>query len=228
MNDLIVFNNPEFGDVRTVTSNVESWFVGKDVAAALGYANPQKALRDHVDEEDRTVNESFTVNGTHAILINESGVYSLIFSSKLDSAKKFKRWVTGEVLPALRKKGYYGANPLITTDDYLRAASLIANCKRTHLPLVLNLIERSGIPLPESCLPGYALGDVIETTGRTARVLAIAHANGLGDKTIGEMTGLGSGPIWRYRVKGIRPRVSRGDFILKTCQKALPDVDFDN
>lgn len=72
--------------------NDKPWFVGKDVAQVLGYSNPQKAIRDHVDEEDRAVNESFTVNGTMVSLINESGLYSLILSSKLPGAKKFKRW----------------------------------------------------------------------------------------------------------------------------------------
>lgn len=85
---LRIFIHDEFGKVRTVIIDGEVWFVGKDVAEALGYSNPQKALRDHVDSDDRTVNESFTVNGTAVILINESGLYSLIMLSKLPSAKK--------------------------------------------------------------------------------------------------------------------------------------------
>lgn len=88
MNELKIFNNKEFGKIRTVTIDNEPWFVGKDVAVILGYSNPQKALRDHVDEEDKTLNDSFTVNGTKGILINESGLYSLILSSKLPNAKK--------------------------------------------------------------------------------------------------------------------------------------------
>lgn len=107
MNSLQIFNNEEFGEVRAVDINGEPWFVGKDVATALGYGNTQKAIRDHVDNEDKTVNDSFTVNGTKAVLINESGLYSLIFGSKLESAKKFKHWVTAEVLPTLRKTGTY-------------------------------------------------------------------------------------------------------------------------
>ena len=102
-----VFSNKEFGDIRTCTIQEETFLVGKDVAIALGYKNPQKALRDHVDDEDKTVNESFTVNGTPILLVNESGLYSLILSSKLESAKRFKRWVTSEVLPAIRKNGRY-------------------------------------------------------------------------------------------------------------------------
>lgn len=87
MTNLEVFKNEEFGEVRTVLINNEPYFVGKDVALILGYTNPQKALRDHIDEEDKTRNESFTVNGTQGILINESGLYSLILSSKLPNAK---------------------------------------------------------------------------------------------------------------------------------------------
>lgn len=107
MSDIQLFENNEFGEIRTVETGNEVWLVGKDVAVALGYSNPQKALRDHVDEEDRTVNESFTVNGTSPILINESGLYSLVGSSQLPNAKKFKRWVTSEVLPTIRKTGGY-------------------------------------------------------------------------------------------------------------------------
>ena len=107
MSELKIFNNEELGKIRTVTIDNEPWFVGKDVAVILGYSNPQKALRDHVDEEDRTLNDSFTVNGTKGILINESGLYGLILSSKLPNAKKFKHWVTAEVLPVLRKTGRY-------------------------------------------------------------------------------------------------------------------------
>ena len=107
MSGLQIFSNPDFGSIRTTMIDREPWFVGKDAAVALGYTNPQKAIRDHVDTEDKTVNESFTVNGTMAALINESGLYSLIFSSKLPDAKKFKRWVTSEVLPSLRKTGKY-------------------------------------------------------------------------------------------------------------------------
>ena len=103
-----IFNHEMFGEVRTMTNDRgETFFVGKDVAMALGYSNPLKAVRDHVDLEDKTVNESFTVNGTSLIFINESGLYALILSSKLPQAKAFKRWVTSEVLPAIRKTGRY-------------------------------------------------------------------------------------------------------------------------
>lgn len=103
-----IFNNPEFGDVRVVMQDGEPWFVGKDITKILGYTNPSKAIADHVDVEDKGVTKCYTPGGVQNLTgINESGLYSLILSSKLPSAKKFKRWVTSEVLPAIRKTGGY-------------------------------------------------------------------------------------------------------------------------
>lgn len=100
MNELKIFNNPEFGEIRTLDINGEPWMVGKDVAAVLGYQNTSKALADHVDQEDKLNNESLSSLGQRGgWLINESGLYSLVLSSKLPGAKKFRRWVTAEVLP---------------------------------------------------------------------------------------------------------------------------------
>ena len=108
MNDLQIFYNPEFGQVRTVEIDGTPWLVGKDVAVALGYKNPQRAIRDHVEDEDKGMTKTVTPSGEQEMLIiNESGLYSLILSSKMPKAKAFKRWVTGEVLPALRKNGVY-------------------------------------------------------------------------------------------------------------------------
>ena len=104
-----IFKNAEFGQIRTCMVDGETYFVGKDVASALGYVNPTKAVSVHVDEEDRSMSEMDThQRGSQmTIIINESGLYSLILSSKLDSAKRFKRWVTSEVLPAIRQNGRY-------------------------------------------------------------------------------------------------------------------------
>ena len=125
MNNMTIFENPAFGRVRATQIDGEPWFVGKDIAETLGYSNPQKAIRDHVDDEDRTVNDSFTVNGTQAVLINESGLYSLILSSKLPTAKEFKRWVTSEVLPSIRKSGGYIAGQETLSDVELLAKALV-------------------------------------------------------------------------------------------------------
>lgn len=108
MNELQIFRNEEFGQVRIITKDNEPWFIGKDVAEVLGYSNPRKAIIDHVDEDDKGVTKCDTLGGSQNLTtINESGLYSLILSSKLPSAKKFKRWVTSEVLPQIRKTGGY-------------------------------------------------------------------------------------------------------------------------
>lgn len=109
------FESGLFGQLRGMNIGGEAWLMATDVARRLGYANPQKAIRDHVDDEDKTLNESFTVNGTVPVLINESGLYSLILSSKLPRAREFKRWVTSEVLPQIRRSGGY--IPLAAEDD---------------------------------------------------------------------------------------------------------------
>ena len=110
MNDLQIFNNSVFGSIRTITIDGEPWFVGKDIAEALGYVNTKKALADHVDVEDKRGSQIVTPGGIQTMtIINESGLYSLILSSKLPNAKMFKRWVTSEILPAIRKSGHYDA-----------------------------------------------------------------------------------------------------------------------
>ena len=124
MNELQVFENQEFGSVRTVTHNNEPWFVGKDVAEALGYKRARDAIRDHVDDEDKEAVKHRTLGGVQNMtIINESGLYCLVLSSKLPTAKKFKRWVTSEVLPALRKTGQYQVKEL--SGQELMAKALI-------------------------------------------------------------------------------------------------------
>lgn len=111
MNNITIFNNPEFGDIRTEVINGEVWFVGKDVTDILGYQNGSRDINRHVEEEDRHKVMLFDGNqDKETIIINESGLYSLILSSKLESAKRFKHWVTSEVLPAIRKTGSYSIN----------------------------------------------------------------------------------------------------------------------
>lgn len=168
MNELQVFTNPEFGQVRTLTIEEEPWFVGKDVAVALGYENPQKAVRTHVDTEDRGVTEMDTPGGKQNIcIINESGLYALIFGSKLESAKRFKHWVTHDVLPAIRKTGSYSIIPkarALTTDDYMKAAQLAATCRNERLPYVLGFLERAGFNIPEVTATPPALDGPVDCT----------------------------------------------------------------
>lgn len=124
-NELKIFRNPEFGEIRTVIIGEEPWFVGRDVALVLGYSNPRKAVGDHVDEEDKGVTKCDTLGGAQDLaIINESGLYSLILSSKLPNAKKFKRWVTSEVLPSIRSNGGYISNQEKMTPEEILANAI--------------------------------------------------------------------------------------------------------
>jgi prophage antirepressor-like protein len=125
-NDIISINHEQFGQLRAVLDERgEPWFVGSDVANSLGYSNPRKALRDHVDEEDKTRNETFLVNGTAPILINESALYTLVLRSKLEDARKFRKWVTSEVLPSIRKQGGYMMVRPDESDEVIMARALL-------------------------------------------------------------------------------------------------------
>ncbi len=126
MNELHIFKSSEFGQVRTVTIDGEPWLVGKDIATALGYTNTRKALNDHVDDEDKGVTKCDTLGGAQEMtIINESGLYSLVLSSKLPTAKKFKHWITSEVLPAIRRTGGYIANAETMTDAEIMSKALL-------------------------------------------------------------------------------------------------------
>lgn len=148
MNDLQIFSNPEFGQVRTVEIDGQPWLVGKDIAEALGYAKPQNAIARHVDTEDQKVAPiQGTPGGEQAMLIiNESGLYSLILSSKMPKAKAFKHWVTSEVLPALRRNGVYETvkaqqhiEQLEATNERLTAAIQAVSTAKEQLAEVTDL-----------------------------------------------------------------------------------------
>lgn len=123
MNDVIPFTHETFGTVRSMLVDGEPWFIGKDVADILGYTNNRKALADHVDDEDKDVTKCYTLGGNQkTTIINESGLYSLIISSKLQQAKAFKRWITHDVIPSIRKHGMYATtetiNAIIDNPDF--------------------------------------------------------------------------------------------------------------
>lgn len=156
MNNLQIFNSPEFGQVRIVQQNGEPWFIGKDVAEILGYSNTKDAIAKHVDDEDKLGSQIATSGqNRNMTIINESGLYSLILSSKMPKAKEFKRWVTSEVIPAIRKTGGYEAMaqavPIndepatdftqLEFDQRIRIAAIIASCRRERLPLVAKVLS---------------------------------------------------------------------------------------
>ncbi len=147
MADLQIFRNESFGEIRTLNIDGEPWFVGKDVADILGYTNTPKAIRDHVDDEDK-LTERIVLSGQNreVILINEGGLYSLILSSKLPSAKQFKRWVTNEVLPSIRKHGIYAtaetAERLLNDPDFMIRTFTVLKEEREKNVALQNKIEQ--------------------------------------------------------------------------------------
>ena len=196
-----VFNNTEFGEIRTMEINGEPWFVGKDVATALGYTNASKALNDHVDSEDKLNNETLSSLGQRGgWLINESGMYSLILGSKLDGAKRFKRWVTSEVLPSIRKSGAYAtdsaaaeykARELRIKEMNAQARLLNAETRRLvalqkEKGLSKVAVDTLAIKAMEE-ISGKDLGDYLPQTGRLYSASEVGNAFGISAAKVGRI-----------------------------------------
>lgn len=166
MNELQIFSNSEFGSVRTIETEGQIWFCGKDSALALGYANTQKAIKDHCKTPGVTicsvgVQTGTKVDGTPALqkvemkFINEPNLYRLITHSKLPAAEKFERWIFEEVLPAIRRTGRYEMSQAkqhqptrpLTTDDYMEAAKTIARCDNRRLAIVIDQYQKAGLDI---------------------------------------------------------------------------------
>lgn len=148
MNELRIFNNADFGDVRTVEKDGNIWFVGKDVAEALGYARTADAVKAHIDADDKGVCDLPTPGGRQeTTIINESGLYSLVLSSKMPKAKAFKRWITSEVIPSIRKTGSYNKpSKQPTTQQEQRAKAMLLNAQSRQCKLWLRLAETTDLP----------------------------------------------------------------------------------
>lgn len=154
-NNLMIFENPEFGELRSLRMNGEPWFVGRDVAMALGYGKGKSlnnAVSKHVDDEDKGVTEMMTPGGKqNVIIINESGLYALVLSSKLERAKKFKRWVTAEVLPSIRKHGAYMTDSLLDAlEAHPEAVPEYLNRLRSENARNRELTRRLRLALPKA------------------------------------------------------------------------------
>lgn len=236
MTDIQVYTHNELGSIRVLDIDGEPWFVGKDLTTALGYFNSRDAISKRVDVEDKkngvAIHDSMGRN-QNVVAINESGMYSLILSSKLPSAKKFKRWVTSEVLPAIRKTGIYSVagvltpsdDPIVpmrtlTPDDYLSAARLIAGCKQDRLPVIISLLQKGGWDLGE----GMALITSGKSTADIGMILKRFTDEQHGKlESISELTGISPAVLRSYRV-GLRfPRGSRYESIVKAIEELSGD-----
>ncbi len=236
MNELQTFTSNEFGAVRSMMIDDVPWFVGADAAKALKYNRPADAIADHVDDEDKRlvrVGEMPTlkVNNFGAYIINESGLYSLIFSSKLPAAKRFKRWVTNEVLPAIRKTGEYRTATQdevppreLTSDDYFRAASIVATCKNERLPYVLSYLKMAGISAAYADqLKGK---DDSRDKYEVMRLLTKAYSEyGISDAAIGRATGLDRAQISMYRSGNRFPKAGRAEYIKAIVTPMMNDEE---
>ena len=188
-NELQIFNNSDFGNIRVVENSGEPWFVGKDVAEVLGYTNPSKALADHVDADDKLNNETLLSLGQRGgWLINESGLYSLILSSKLPTAKKFKRWVTSEVLPTIRKTGSY-KTPKQSSD---REKAMLKNAQARSAKLWLEIAKNTGIQTYKDVCNAYAAK---ELAGEDVLPLPKVQEKSYSATDIGKMLGVSKAKI---------------------------------
>ena len=234
MNELQTFASNEFGAVRSMMIDGVPWFVGRDVATALGYAKPENAIGAHVDDEDKntvTIRDGIQGNPNMTI-INESGLYSLIFSSKLSAAKRFKHWVTNEVLPAIRKTGEYKTAATqdevtpreLTSDDYFRAASIVATCKNERLPYVLSYLKMAGISAAYADqLKGK---DDSRDKYEVMRLLTKAYSEyGISDAAIGRATGLDRAQISMYRSGNRFPKAGRAEYIKAVVTPMMNDEE---
>lgn len=197
-----VFNNTEFGEIRTMEINGEPWFVGKDVATALGYSNPRDAMFRHVDSEDKNTVAFHDGNkgNPNQTIINESGMYSLILGSKLEGAKRFKRWVTSEVLPSIRKSGAYATDSAAA--EYkarelrikeMNAQARLINAETRRLVALQKekglskvAVDTLAIKAMEE-ISGKDLGDYLPQTGRLYSASEVGNAFGISAAKVGRI-----------------------------------------
>lgn len=201
-NKIQVFNNTEFGNIRSMEIDGEPWFVGKDVATALGYSNPRDALSKHVDSEDKNTVAFRDGNkgNPNQTIVNESGLYSLILGSKLDGAKRFKRWITSEVLPAIRKTGAYATDSkaaeikmreLRVKEMNAQARLLNAETRRLKIlqaerGLSQVAIDTAAVKAAEE-ITGQDLGEYLPKTGRTYSASEVGNALGISANKVGKI-----------------------------------------
>lgn len=231
-NEVQVFTNPEFGDVRTLTIDGEPWFVLKDVCEALDLGTTAK-VAERLDADEKGMNQIHTPGGMQSVtVINESGLYSVILRSDKPKAKTFRKWVTSEVLPAIRREGAYvlplasgdSTAPLrtLTPDDYLAAARLIAGCRPDRLMIVIDTLERGGWDLGNARSRLPAVGS---TADIAERITAARDRYRLSYNYIAAHTGISPQTICAYAEGRRYPRPDRYELICECISDACEAID---
>ena len=229
MNEMQVFNSPEFGKIRMLLIDNEPWAIGNDIAAALGYQDVSDALKTYVDDDDRKMSDTLIPGGEDKqIIVNESGIYTLILSSTLPGARRFKRWMTSSILPTLRGTGdaiIPETFPrVLTPDDYLTAARILSSCRNERLPYVIPLLKKAGIELDERQKPSNGNGkDPV-----TARLLCAAlNDYGVSISALERLTGINNVQLYRMRNGTSRYNEARAATIRDAIHALCPELDID-
>lgn len=224
MNEMQIFDNPEFGSVRTLVIEDDPWFVGKDVAIALGYKDSTNALKSRVKPQHKKRWQITTPSRglQTATIIDEPGLYAIVFGSKAENAERFQDWVYTEVLPALRKTGSYtvpdatSERPL-TRDDYLNAARILAGCRNERLPMVVDMLGKAGLDMEQIKAPAVIEADPKITEYEQEKLRATLSQ--YTDMYVAQKIGVSRSLITKYRHGDYIPRRSRYQFILDTLEK---------
>jgi len=245
MYELQSFVHEDFGQIRVLEQDGEPWFVAVDVCRALELGNPTQSLtRLDDDEKSNTLISNEGIRGNpNVAIINEPGLYTLVLGSRKPEAKAFKRWITHEVLPAIRRTGNYSLNTAqaetpqrtITTDDYLKAASIVANCRNERLPYVLGFLEQGGLSIPKI----HEINRRSLTDGRHARyaktgedvsiqeaarsiIQEAIKSYGFSCAQVSRLTGIPQSCINRYCRASNRPTPERARYIVEILMKHIP------
>lgn len=218
MNELQIFEHQDFGQIRAVEQDGEPWFVAADVCRALEHTNVNMAL-DRLDEDEKS-KFGLGLPGGDTWCVNEPGLYSLVLGSRKPEAKSFKRWITHEVLPSIRKTGVYVLPTVkqrgLTTDDYLKAAAIVSGCRNERMPYVLGFLEQAGFSIPKIQNQREELSDELMIVLNEA-----VTKHGFTARQLGALTGIDFGTISQYRRGRHRPSAERSRYIIHVVKKAI-------